>query len=354
MNNKLWALCLPLLMVACAGNHSTNNSTNTLPLPSGNGGELSFSAITTTSAPSPKMKAAKQDTGSTVFDFGNMPSTQTYLFELKNTGSLDVDNVSISTDNPSVAICTPSNIGVLPTQGTGGVVPLLEVQVLHGVGQNNYGLAPTLPMGSFSFVLTANGTDTSGNAVVASCEVDLNVLVANFTMLDNNGNPVDTSKKLLDVSGGDQFWCEVPSPKTPLYGWWSGSYVEANVPPLPDLNYPAFYQINNTGNVPLVVNDFGNYNDPYDVPVPQTITIDPGTTVAIHTNFNTDINSQWSTTILGNGQVGSLGQLVLYVPVVVSPSNVVFDSSVLSRPDLDGNCYIAWHYAISNPYISPM
>ena len=345
MNNKLWALCLPLLMVACAGNHSTNNSTNTLPLPSGNGGELSFSAITTTSAPSPKMKAAKRDTGSTVFDFGNMPSTQTYLFELKNTGSLDVDNVSISTDNPSVAICTPSNIGVLPTQGTGGVVPLLEVQVLHGVGQNNYGLAPTLPMGSFSFVLTANGTDTAGNAVVASCEVDLNVLVANFTLLDNNGNVVNSdgqtslNQKLPDSIN---FWTSMTPPVFPLYGWWYGMNGSIQQPQIPDMSYPAYYQVQNTGNVDLTVNDLGNYYDTFDVQVPQTVSIPAGTTVEVHPNFNHDPNSLWATTWLNNN-------FEIHVPVVINPKNVVFDSSMNNRPDLDGNCYIAWRYYYTFP-----
>jgi hypothetical protein len=98
-------------------------------------GKLVFAATTTpsgavssTMAPAARVVRASPPIAGVDFDLGDLNTTDTYLFVLKNTGTSDVTNVVLVSDNPNVTV-TPSRIGVLQPDGQGGVVPVIKVSI---------------------------------------------------------------------------------------------------------------------------------------------------------------------------------------------------------------------------------
>lgn len=217
------------------------------------------------------------------FNFGNLTSTSTLLFELVNTGTLSVNNIAITTDNPDVVVVNPSVIGVLPTQGNASVIPVISAQVLHGVGANGYGTAPTLPGGAFTFNLTATGTDTNNNTVTSTASVAMFVEVANLEVwisdTDSTGLAYPAQQLTPGIpptmpSGTDFI---SPEPFTPLKtaslsnfdsipssGWWwtEGVYHLSNTF---SAQATRTITIKNTGNVPVVAHNFLTTGDPATV-----------------------------------------------------------------------------------------
>lgn len=273
MRKTLISLVALAILTACGGVHHHPSDPSTPKA-----GAMSFTAInspsTQASVQSPQASVqqvkAQADTVTGSFDFGNIPSTQNYLFEIRNTGSADIQNIQITSDNPGVAMVTPSLIGVLPTEGNGGgVIPLISVQVLHGRGLNGYGVAPTLPQGAFTFTLTASGTDTSGNAIVTTAEVKLNVLVASFTMSKDEANlPQGTSKNNIALT-------EFTTLEKDSIGPWYVSSILEHLTGLTSTERTRTWSITNTGNVPLTI-----HPDPYWVtdPMIEDFTVNPGET----------------------------------------------------------------------------
>jgi len=323
---KLFILLGLVLLVSCGGSGS-NSSTSTTSK-----GGISFAVVgskksTTSNATTPfaksKSLATTTSDSGTSFNFGDIKSTEIYLFQITNTGTAEVDNITLSTDNPTAAVCTPASIAVLPIAGSGnGLTPLVEVQVLHGVGLNGYGSAATLPAGSFTFNLTASGTDINGNTVSASCSIQLNVLVASFNLLDFTGNNVS----LLTTNRGSTSMYGIGLPVT-TNGWYFYETEQFNVSEdgLPD---DRFYSIQNTGNVPLVVNDLGSQNG-IDTPIPQNFIIQPNTTQQINFSYTTGWPGQ---------NVFEIGE-----PIVIDSDNTVFSSSQIPC-DSDGDYYIYYMY----------
>jgi len=257
-----------LLLVGCGG--SPKNSPTQSP------GSFGFKSLVV-----PKASAAQQNeapamlaaASATDFNFGDIPSTQTYLFELRNTGLVAVHDINIASDNPAVRV-TPSTIGVLPTEGTGSVIPIISVQVIHGVGMNGYGSAATLTPGSFTFHLTANGLDAYNNTINTGASVALNVQVASFEVwagdTDSTGYVYPATLQTIGVCREPQGTSSVPGSKAmrswdgltayPATGWW---FVQEAVtmlnPRSTSLN--RVFTIKNTGNCPLTLTDFGKYGN---------------------------------------------------------------------------------------------
>ena len=257
----LLALLLPLLTLACTSNPHNN------PKPSpAKPGSLSFSAViqsqpaATSSKPDQasvaKFAAADASTiPGTEFDYGNIASTSTYFFELKNVGGLDINNVTITTDNAATVV-SPNKLGLLPTEGSGSVVPLIAVQVLHGVGLNGYGTADTLPPGDFSFNLTAAGVDTGSNPISASVKINLVVQVANLELwagdkllrvgISNNPNSIEQNAKVSTAYSNFD--------KIPATGWWFTENYQA-ITGAPDPATTRIVTAKNTGNVPIIAHN---------------------------------------------------------------------------------------------------
>ena len=299
-------------------------------------GAISFQAVHSTPAAAAKMTAlamAEATTpAATVFNFGNLPSTGTYLFQIQNTGTAVVNDVVVTADNPAV-IVTPGTIAVLPLQGTGSIVPLTEVQVIHGVGINGHGTAPLLAPGALVFHLTATGTDTTGATVSATCEVDLNVQVAQFAIEDYAG--VD----LMTGAGSQPAPVLMSSPFTvpvgsnmdtfPLNGWY---LVNTSATPALALNpNNAAYTVVNKGNVPLTVTDYGNqYSYSGYIGTTSTYTVAVGASKVISMTYNPD-----TTTFL---MLASTPQYTMNYPIIINSGNVVFKSDYPA--DSSGNFFI--------------
>jgi hypothetical protein len=246
---KLFISIMALTVMACGGVHKSHDNQVAEK------GNLSFAPIesnsssNTNSKQSVKVSSAQKvgaDSTTTVFDFGDIKSTETYLFQLKNTGTVNVNNVSVSSDNSSVVVVSPGSIAVLPTEGVGGITPLISVQVVHGVGINGYGTADLLPKGPFSFNLTASGVDTNGNTVSSTCEVDLNVLVASFTLSSVDGVSIPMGSVKMEESFPQEI-------VMPFNGWYVVSYSVPITAPADPTVFTRNFMLTNTGNCSLEV-----------------------------------------------------------------------------------------------------
>jgi hypothetical protein len=277
--------------------------------------------------------AATTATTATVFNFGNIPSTEAYLFQIENTGTAVVNNVTVTADNPAV-IVTPSEIAILPLQGTGSIVPITQVQVIHGVGANGHGTAALLPQGAFVCHLTATGTDASGNTVTSTCELDMNALVAKFEIDDyagvnvmvassnqraaslNSANPICPGTELNIYPSSGWYWLTTDAPAF-------SSFTSAN----------ANYTIKNLGNTPLTVTDFGNQ---YTLLASYTATansytIQPGAVQVV--NFTYDPTTA--------NFLSDSGYAILD-PIVINSGDVVFNS--VYPCDTSGSFFLAYNW----------
>ena len=339
----IFALAWAVLAIGCGGHQAVMPvSPATAPK-----GSISFTSIHSapTSAASIQRKAgasvvqAADATTGTIFNFGNIPSTQVYLFQIENTGTAAVDNVVITTDNPA-AIVTPGNIAVLPIQGEGSIVPLTEVQVIHGVGQNGHGTAALLPPGALAFHLTAAGTDASGNPVTATCEIDLNVQVAQFTIEDYAGTGLMTASATqpAPVLTTQPFNYGMPLNTNvtafPLNGWYA---FTTNAPPALALDgTKTSYTLVNKGNVPLTVTDFGDQVSITGTATGATslYTVQPGGSLSINLTYDSNTSNLL--------QPDTIPAYVLETPIVINSGNVVFNS--LYPADGSGNFFLFYYW----------
>ena len=122
---NLFILLDLVLLVSCGGNTSNSSTASTNPTTKGG---LSFSVICSkksttnnTTTPFIASKALREitTTAGTSFNFRDIKSTEIYLFQLNNTGTAEIDNITLSTDDPNVTVCTPANIAVLLIAGHG-------------------------------------------------------------------------------------------------------------------------------------------------------------------------------------------------------------------------------------------
>jgi hypothetical protein len=266
---KLLIGIIAIVTLACGGDTKTSPD----PTVPGKGG-ISFSPMTSASSKQSTTQAdmvqavTAEATTPAVFNFGDIRSTQTYLFQLKNTGAVNVNNVLVTSDNPEVTIVTPGAIAVIPTEGAGGMTPLISVQVIHGVGVNGYGSSALLTSGAFSFNLSASGTDDNGTTISTGCKIDLNVLVAKFS-ISAEGNPIEIGPTK------EEFYFD-NSTVVPINGWYTAVY-NPTVTALDTSTLTKVWKIKNEGNCPLkIINEFpvANASDVpsfYSIPVGETV-----------------------------------------------------------------------------------
>lgn len=169
----LTLVALTLLVMGCK--HGSSHASST---PSS--GKLEFVATQTTVRTAKAAHAARDAIPGVDFDLGDLPSTDTYLFVLKNTGQSEVQNVVLAADNPAVVI-TPSRIAVLQPEGAGGVVPVIKVTIQHGKSASGLTDAPLLEPGALVFNISATGD--SGAPATAS--IGVTAQVAKFVMICN-------------------------------------------------------------------------------------------------------------------------------------------------------------------------
>lgn len=135
----------------------------------------------------------RASSATSLFDVGDVKTTTTYLFMLRNTGSIPISNIRLVTDNPSIEV-NPAAIQILSPDGTGGLSPIIQVTVLHGSGAGHFGYAPQLAAGPLAFHITATGMSTGGT-VLADANISGTVRLAAAQVeipdeqMDYNGRP---------------------------------------------------------------------------------------------------------------------------------------------------------------------
>lgn len=339
---------LALLTLACGGNAGSSSSTDstvTPPKPAAMG-SFGFSAISQVASQQDAAKsegmvqvgsllrqipaadvASTPGTTASSFNFGNLPSSATYLFELKNTGTLPVNNVTITSDAPEIVVLTPSQIAVLPTEGTGSVVPLLQAQVLHGIGLNGYGSSPTLPAGDHTYKLTATGTDTNNNTIVATATIHVFAQVAEVEMWEGTTDSAGTVYPAEKLEFGTSGWSSSDTKNygaqdnfthIPQTGWWF-ALKQWHVSAAPASTPARVFTVKNKGNVPLTITNYGGTLVNGVEITPQTYTVPAGESVDITI-----------TAKLGIGHAAYMS---------ADSNNTVFRSGLLS-PDTDGKMYL--------------
>lgn len=101
--------------------------------------------------------AANQRTTNTVnFDIGKLKASKSFYFILSNIGDTSLTNITIEANNPNVEVF-PKSIDRLEPAGKTGIVPLLELGIVHGNRLNGVGFQSLLPMGDNTIELTIKG-----------------------------------------------------------------------------------------------------------------------------------------------------------------------------------------------------
>lgn len=318
---KFCILVLAILLVGCGS--EGGNAPQTVSTP---GSSLSFSTndAVVVNAASPvrsamvAMSAPSTPVIGSDFEMGDLNKTSTYLFELRNTGT-QATNVILVSDNPAVTI-VPSSIGIISNSGSGGMIPIIQVTVAHGISPNGIGSAPTLPAGRLSFTIEAQilGGDVGhpvrdpqpchGRDQVrtgdAAATLGMTVRVTNFEIKAGydavpEGVPlslVNTGSSFSVWSSNDPFtdtsWSLITQdgiiPACPVWFlnqyefWYNGTVPSDQVVPV-EAQQHGVTTITNTGNTVLTVRRFNPSlpGQQSTSPLATTDTIQPGATLTL-------------------------------------------------------------------------
>ena len=185
------------------------------------------------------------------YEMGDLDKTSTFLFTLQNTGDIPAAGIQLTSDNPNV-VMVPNRIGVLDPVSRGGIQPVIQVTVQHGLSASGTGSAPVLPAGRLAFNISAATTGIS-----ASASLGMTVRVTNYTITTqlaaNNGAGIQLTYSNSEGQG---------NLTTSLFGapactsWNTMDSSIWGVAPStldPAITSPTDNRITNTGNAPITV-----------------------------------------------------------------------------------------------------
>jgi len=293
-----------------------------------------------------RLAASAVDAPQADYELGNLDKTSSYLFLLMNTGNAAATNVVLTCDNPAVTL-VPGVIRILSPTSSGGVQPVVQVIIQHGLSAIGTGTAPTLPDGRLVITLVAisdqgggdhnhdghpdngqlqkNGTN-DGNAVTT---LGMTVRTTAFDVASGfnapNGNActygnVDGYNNWNTTNGYQQFtqW----NVSTPSF--WLGSVVNAGWTPPADWITPSETRIANTGTAPIIVCRYFQpaYNAPliWTLQSTTTTTIQPGGVLLLAADIITIPND--ATSYYLHGMCGfSIQTSTVMAPQQMQPDN---------------------------------
>ncbi|EAY28429.1 hypothetical protein [Microscilla marina] len=134
------------------------------------------------------------------FDLGNLKASKSFYFILSNNGDRAITDVTIESNNPQFEIF-PKSIDKLAGASEDGIVPLLELGVIHGNRLNGIGFQSLLPMGDNTVEVTIKGKTQGENGEEA---VELKAQVKLFAQVMDvefyvDGQKIDYVSKLTVV-----------------------------------------------------------------------------------------------------------------------------------------------------------
>mgnify|MGYP001113571795 CR=1 FL=1 len=126
----------------------------------------------------------QRTTNTVSFDLGRIKASKTFYFILSNTGDQPITNVTIESNDPQYEVFPKSIDNIAPAK-EGGVVPLLEVGVIHGNRLNGLNFQGLLPMGGNMITLNIKGKtrDTGGEInveLIAEAKLFAEVMAVEF------------------------------------------------------------------------------------------------------------------------------------------------------------------------------
>ncbi|MGL1886205.1 MAG: hypothetical protein OCD76_06795 [Reichenbachiella sp.] len=136
-------------------------------------------------------------------DLGKIQATRELGFLLTNQGETSIFDVVISSSNSSFAI-SPTSISELKplifvdNQSRQGLIPLINLTIMHGISPSGIGLTETLPAGINNTIIAFEGKTLNGSDTV-DVELAIDVIVSALIMdiqLKSDGEIVDLTKPL--------------------------------------------------------------------------------------------------------------------------------------------------------------
>jgi len=130
----------------------------------------------------------QRTTNTISFDLGKIKASKTFYFILSNTGDQPITNVTIESNDLQYEVFPKSIDNISPAK-EGGIVPLLEVGIIHGDRLNGLGFQRLLPMGDNTLILNIKGKtrDTGGEIdvdLVAEASLFAEVMAVEFYIDD--------------------------------------------------------------------------------------------------------------------------------------------------------------------------
>lgn len=215
----------------------------------------------------PKESRQSRAVAHSVYQLGNIDTTTTFLFMLRNTGSLPIANIALATSNPDVVI-SPNSIGILSPDGSGDMSPIIQVTVKHGSGVGHYGFAPLLTPGVLEFDISAsavNGTDS----ILADATLSGTIRVADLSVSRTPLGGVPTPISLHGIHTDNALYADGTHAAS-----WDNDYYYTS-----DVSAGELRTLVNTGNCPLVVEVHDVIYETVDVPrhavLRETVTLAP-------------------------------------------------------------------------------
>lgn len=159
-------LCLFILITAL---YSCKVEVQDVPLPKpGN--------FILTELKSPSLKSAQIDSVKTHFSLGDLKASKEYFFILSNGGDEPIYDVEFRSDNPAFQIFPEKISELAGSDKSSSMIPLLSLNVIHGIQLNGVGYTELLPMNLNSATITVTGrTKENGNVVKVSSTFSFNV-----------------------------------------------------------------------------------------------------------------------------------------------------------------------------------
>jgi len=193
------------------------------------------------------------------FDLDTAKASVQTFFLLENIGDEDVQNIVLTTNNPSFYF-SPSTIALLHPSKSLAVQQIITLNVIHGTPLNGVGTAPLLPAGVniATATLTATTTDAHSDTLTLSQSAQLKIFaqVMDVQAYDDS-TPLDLSQPSGSMKG----------PGVPVQDWIPYYAITSGI-----------CKLVNTGNVPIIMREWSGTEGTDVVTLADSTIVAPGGT----------------------------------------------------------------------------